>query len=435
MEQLPNLFSSYTKEHFAEILYELGKGFGCSTGDSHYCIYFDTIKDECDIILDDIKIKLISYKGEQKDDLINKDFDRLPGIKKQQIIQTTRIRYMQKQYPMLKYVIVKENIKLYETTTINDILDELKKIDFDGDRYTDEDKNEIRLLIMINFMFFFKRGRHPPHEQIINSRESFDLFMREIFNTCCFIGNSYVKNGMIYLRAETIKSKEIISIKQDIESEDEVEELITEEFISEELSTISIKPKKSKSTPKGCKTEGCPIKYTQKKYDNYCLRCYVNLFPEKSNSKNYKTKEFHVYEYLKSKLPNVTLINDKKIQDGCSNRRPDILLDMGFQVIIIEIDENKHNNHENLCDNKRIMQLSQDINHRPLVLIRFNPDCYTKGDEKIISPWSMNKLGIYVIKREKEWIERLVTLEFTVKYWMNIETNKTVEIVHLFYDC
>ena len=67
---------------------------------------------------------------------------------------------------------------------------------------------------------------------------------------------------------------------------------------------------------------------------------------------------------------------DKKIQDGCSTRRPDLFLDLGYQIIIIEIDENQHIDYDCSCENKRIMELSQDVGHRPIVFIRFNPDDY-----------------------------------------------------------
>ena len=49
-----------------------------------------------------------------------------------------------------------------------------------------------------------------------------------------------------------------------------------------------------------------------------------------------------------------------------------------------------------------------------------------------------NKKGICVIKKSKqsEWKERLNTLEETINYWINSDniTNKTVEIIQLFYD-
>ena len=99
----------------------------------------------------------------------------------------------------------------------------------------------------------------------------------------------------------------------------------------------------------------------------------------------------------------------EKVQDGCSLRRPDLLLDLGSHIIIVEIDENKHTNYDCSCENKRLMELSQDLQHRPIVFIRFNPDDYTNQEgEKIKSCWKLNKLGaIQVMKtKQTEWEER-----------------------------
>ena len=41
---------------------------------------------------------------------------------------------------------------------------------------------------------------------------------------------------------------------------------------------------------KTCKSEWCFTLVT-KKYDGYCRFCYMNLFPDKPVSRNYKTKE------------------------------------------------------------------------------------------------------------------------------------------------
>jgi hypothetical protein len=70
------------------------------------------------------------------------------------------------------------------------------------------------------------------------------------------------------------------------------------------------------------------------------------------------------------------IITDKKIEGGCSKRRPDIMIDIGFQIIIVEIDENQDNNYDCSCEYKRIMELSQDVGFHPIVFIRFNPDGY-----------------------------------------------------------
>ena len=94
--------------------------------------------------------------------------------------------------------------------------------------------------------------------------------------------------------------------------------------------------------------------------------------------RNYKTKEKYVVDQIKQTFTNFTWVADKKVQDGCSRRRPDLLLDMGSHIIIVEIDENKHTDYDCSCENKRLMELSQDLQHRPIVFIRFNPDNYSK---------------------------------------------------------
>ena len=186
-----------------------------------------------------------------------------------------------------------------------------------------------------------------------------------------------------------------------------------------------------------CKTNLC---YTQvkDKYDGYCLFCYINIFPDKPLSRNYKTKEYSVVDFVKNKYPNLNWIADKKINNGSSKRRPDLLLDLIYQIIIIEIDENQHTDYDCSCENKRIMELSQDVGHRPIVFIRFNPDYYNFNNVYITSCCSQNNKGICVVKKskEKEWNERLKSLENQINYWINPDnkTNKTIETIQLFYD-
>jgi hypothetical protein len=186
---------------------------------------------------------------------------------------------------------------------------------------------------------------------------------------------------------------------------------------------------------KRCKTHLC---YTlvSEKYDGYCLFCYMNLFPDKPTVRNYKTKEFSVVEYVKSKYPDFTWISDKTVIDGCSKKRPDLLLDLGYQIIIIEVDENQHIDYDCSCENKRIMELSQDVNHRNIVFIRFNPDEYKSECVVVTSCWGINKNGICVVKKTKqnEWEKRLESLSEQIDYWLENKTDKMVEIIQLFYD-
>ena len=188
---------------------------------------------------------------------------------------------------------------------------------------------------------------------------------------------------------------------------------------------------------KTCKTYLC-YKIVKEKYDGYCLFCYMHLFPDKPVSRNYKTKEYAVVEYIKTKFPSLNWVADKIINGGCSKRRPDLLLDLWYQIVIIEVDENQHIDYDCSCQNKRIMELSQDVGHRPIIFIRFNPDDYKKDGKIIPSCWSQDKKGICVVKKSKkgEWTQRLNVLENNINYWINPEntTNKTIETIQLFYD-
>jgi hypothetical protein len=183
-----------------------------------------------------------------------------------------------------------------------------------------------------------------------------------------------------------------------------------------------------------CKVEFCTI-LANKKYEGYCAYCYGNLFPDDPKIKNFKTKERLVVDYIKEQYKNYDWIFDKTILDGCSNRRPDIYLDLGYQILIIEVDENQHRQYEDICENKRMMILSQDVNHRPIIFIRFNPDKYINEENKNVpSCFSITKNGALKVNVKKNWNHRLEILKDNIDYWIEKETNKTIELVQLFYD-
>ena len=185
-----------------------------------------------------------------------------------------------------------------------------------------------------------------------------------------------------------------------------------------------------------CKSSWCYTQSSNKKYDRYCFPCFVNnpINKDKPVSRNYKTKENDVVTRIQESFPDFTWKHDKKVEDGCSKRRPDLILDLGSHIIIVEIDENKHTDYECSCENKRLMEISQDLGHRSIVFIRFNPDEYTdeKGT-KIKSCWKLNKLGVMSISKKEEWKDRVKVLKEQIQYWIDNPTEKTVEIVELFY--
>ena len=184
-----------------------------------------------------------------------------------------------------------------------------------------------------------------------------------------------------------------------------------------------------------CKAPHCETRGI-KKYDGYCLPCCIHYCPEIQVSRNFKTKENDVVSRVLEKYPDFNWIADKKIQDGCSKRRPDLLLDFGSHVIIVEVDENKHTTYDCSCQNKRLMEISQDIGHKPVVFIRFNPDAYVNQEgKKVTSCWRINGYGVLDISKSKrdEWHTRIDMLLQQLEYWINNIPHKTVEIVELFY--
>jgi hypothetical protein len=186
-----------------------------------------------------------------------------------------------------------------------------------------------------------------------------------------------------------------------------------------------------------CKSNWCETR-SNPKYEGYCVPCFVNN-PENQHKpamRNYKTKEKEVVDQIIQEFPDFTWIADKKVADGCSRRRPDLLLDLGSHIIIIEVDENKHDTYECSCENKRLMELWQDLNHRPIVFIRFNPDNYTNQEGVLVkSCWKLNTLGVMTIKKtkENEWIERIIKLKQQIHHWVNNTSEKTIEMIELFY--
>ncbi len=99
----------------------------------------------------------------------------------------------------------------------------------------------------------------------------------------------------------------------------------------------------------------CPM-HKNPKYDGYMWYCFANLFPDKPVARNYRTKENTVATFLKEKFPNVTWKCNKSVENGCSLRRPDLLLDMGNHIVIVEVDERSHVGYDPTCEERMKME-------------------------------------------------------------------------------
>jgi len=142
-------------------------------------------------------------------------------------------------------------------------------------------------------------------------------------------------------------------------------------------------------------------------------------------------------DHVKQQFPLFDWVADRRIAGGCSRRRPDLLLDLGSHIIIVEVDENKHTQYDCTCEHRRLMELSLDLGHRPIIFIRFNPDGYTdvSSGVHVRSCWRQSRTGLMQVmpSKQAEWEERLSVLTQQISFWVEFGTDKTVEIVELFY--
>jgi hypothetical protein len=182
-------------------------------------------------------------------------------------------------------------------------------------------------------------------------------------------------------------------------------------------------------TAKRCST--CNATTMNKKYKPNCSRCHFYLNPNDPRLTNYKVKEHAFMQPLTEIYSNIIL--DKIISGGCSRRRPDGFIDCLTHSIIIEIDEDQHVGYESLCDNRRTMELFQDLGERPIIFIRFNPDSY-KIDGKIIKGcFTQSKSGgLEVVKKEfsKRFTALQESIEFAIQDGM---PSKEINSIKLFY--
>lgn len=184
-----------------------------------------------------------------------------------------------------------------------------------------------------------------------------------------------------------------------------------------------------------CKHEGCDMK-SSNTYQGYCIRCFVNLFPGEKVARGFKTKESSVVHFIKDTYQDKPWCFDKRIEGGCSRYRPDIFLDCLTHSLIIEVDENQHESYEQICENKRLMTLFEDLGRRPLVMIRFNPDEYiTKEGSTVRSSFVYkNKCGLPSVRNVREWQNRLKVLQEVIDCYLEMVPTREITVKHLFYD-
>ncbi len=168
------------------------------------------------------------------------------------------------------------------------------------------------------------------------------------------------------------------------------------------------------------------------KYAPNCFRCFCVLNPDVEIPRRYKLKEHYLQDALKEEFKDIDLIFDKIVKGDCSSRkRPDVRIECFTHNIIIECDEEQHKNYE--CENKRTMQLFEDLGNRPIVMIRFNPDKYKVNDLEIESCFKYTKDGTVSVNK-KEWKKRIDILKNKIKEYIDKVPDKEVSVDNLYYN-
>lgn len=166
------------------------------------------------------------------------------------------------------------------------------------------------------------------------------------------------------------------------------------------------------------------------KWNPYCFRCYCVLNPDAVIPRKYKLKEHHVIDKLKENFQEkFTMRFDKIVEGGCSRRRPDVAIDFGSHCLMIEIDENKHTNYS--CEEKRMVELYEDISFRKIVFLRFNPDRYKDGTTVYLSPFRYTRAGILHLE-ETEFNRRMEQLMERIRAH-RVEPLNQITVEYLFY--
>ncbi len=175
----------------------------------------------------------------------------------------------------------------------------------------------------------------------------------------------------------------------------------------------------------------CNMVSARPHYKNHCYGCYSFKYPDDPAVRNHKTKENAIMSEIAKVFPDIIL--DKIIDGGCSKRRPDGMIDLVSHVIIVEVDENQHNGYDKECENRRIMELSQDLSHRPIVFIRINPDGYILNNKKQKGAFTLTKITGTLKVNKKILNERInATIDIITQYY-EIIPSKTITVENLFF--
>ena len=190
-------------------------------------------------------------------------------------------------------------------------------------------------------------------------------------------------------------------------------------------------------TNKRCKTHLCDT-IIGKKFKGYCLRCFINIFPDSKIIRDYGTREAKITEFIKQEFSDLNITYNKQIQGGCSDHRPDIFIDCLTHSVIIEVDEHQHkkgNSYSTRCEIRRLNELFTSLADRPIIFIRFNPDSYINSKNKLIKSCFDSTEKMELPKAIMKTLQpRLNKLKEEIEKNIQVIPNNNIITIKLYYD-
>ena len=107
---------------------------------------------------------------------------------------------------------------------------------------------------------------------------------------------------------------------------------------------------------------------------------------------------------------------------GCSKKRPDVYFELNKHCVIVEIDENQHNNYKDSCECARVNEIVNGIGGKSVIIIRYNPDV-VRNKDIILNIKQLEKIELLVktikeelIKEYDEFIVKTIQLYYNDDY-------------------
>ena len=145
--------------------------------------------------------------------------------------------------------------------------------------------------------------------------------------------------------------------------------------------------------PRHCETHKCDG--DENLIERECISCRLVMVLDKNNKCEYcdparfESNRLAKQNALMDYLNNRGLRGDSTdivIERGaCGRERPDRTFDFGDKVVILECDEHQHRDRQCLCEQTRMVNISQSYGGVPVYFLRWNPDHYAAPNQDTLA--------------------------------------------------